>query len=71
MADWGPVIVGTVLFILLQPGLLFQMPASGNQCIAFATFKSSKVSAVVHTILYFAFICIFLLAIGIHAYFGS
>ncbi|CDY11730.1 BnaC06g13380D [Brassica napus] len=26
-ADWGPVIVAVALFILLSPGLLFQLPA--------------------------------------------
>ncbi|KAK8653224.1 hypothetical protein V6N13_127234 [Hibiscus sabdariffa] len=26
-ADWGPVIVSVVLFILLSPGLLFQLPS--------------------------------------------
>ncbi|KAH7852478.1 hypothetical protein Vadar_025254 [Vaccinium darrowii] len=26
-ADWGPVVVAVVLFILLSPGLLFQFPA--------------------------------------------
>ncbi|XVE84170.1 hypothetical protein DITRI_Ditri16bG0148300 [Diplodiscus trichospermus] len=37
-ADWGPVIIAVVLFILLSPGLLFQLPARtrviefGNLC---------------------------------------
>ncbi|KAA0056546.1 hypothetical protein E5676_scaffold1154G00140 [Cucumis melo var. makuwa] len=26
-ADWGPVVVAVALFILLSPGLLFQLPA--------------------------------------------
>ena len=25
--DWGPVVIGAVLFVLLTPGLLFQIPA--------------------------------------------
>ncbi|MFQ6648833.1 hypothetical protein Gotur_021020, partial [Gossypium turneri] len=26
MSDWGPVFVALVLFVLLTPGLLFQVP---------------------------------------------
>ena len=26
MADWAPVLVGVVLFVLLSPGLLFSLP---------------------------------------------
>lgn len=26
MADWGPVVIAVVLFVLLTPGLLFQLP---------------------------------------------
>ncbi|KAJ6424118.1 hypothetical protein OIU84_024987 [Salix udensis] len=31
MADWGPVLIGVVLFVLLQPGLLFQLPGSNRR----------------------------------------
>ncbi|XVF57766.1 hypothetical protein PTKIN_Ptkin07bG0008600 [Pterospermum kingtungense] len=37
-ADWGPIIIAVVLFILLSPGLLFQLPSRtrviefGNMC---------------------------------------
>ncbi|KAJ0433236.1 hypothetical protein HanIR_Chr17g0867991 [Helianthus annuus] len=27
MGDWAPVIIGVLLFVLLTPGLLFQLPA--------------------------------------------
>jgi Protein of unknown function (DUF3339) len=30
MADWGPVVIAVVLFVLLSPGLLFQMPGRGR-----------------------------------------
>ncbi|KAF8051247.1 hypothetical protein N665_1760s0002, partial [Sinapis alba] len=29
-ADWGPVVVAVILFVLLTPGLLFQIPARGR-----------------------------------------
>ncbi|PQQ19255.1 uncharacterized protein Pyn_31878 [Prunus yedoensis var. nudiflora] len=30
MADWGPVVIAVVLFVLLSPGLLFQLPGRGR-----------------------------------------
>ncbi|CAK9149898.1 unnamed protein product [Ilex paraguariensis] len=65
MSDWGPVFVAVVLFILLTPGLLIQVPGP-NRCIEFGNFQTSGMSILVHSILYFALICIFLLAVGIH-----
>ncbi|KAI3457825.1 hypothetical protein Pfo_014488, partial [Paulownia fortunei] len=63
MSDWGPVFIAVVLFVLLTPGLLIQVPGH-NRFIEFGNFQTSGVSVLVHAILYFALICIFLLAIG-------
>ncbi|KAK3035889.1 hypothetical protein RJ639_033026 [Escallonia herrerae] len=30
MADWGPVVIAVVLFVLLTPGLLCQIPGKGR-----------------------------------------
>ncbi|KAG5021754.1 hypothetical protein JHK85_018096 [Glycine max] len=65
MADWGPVFVSVVLFILLTPGLLIQIPGKGKM-VEFGNFQTSGVSILVHSILYFALVCIFLMAIGVH-----
>ncbi|MBA0848000.1 hypothetical protein Goshw_026606 [Gossypium schwendimanii] len=65
MSDWGPVFVAVVLFILLTPGLLIQVPGK-SRAIEFGNFQTSGVSILVHSIIYFALICILLLAIGIH-----
>ncbi|XP_030945324.1 uncharacterized protein LOC115969839 [Quercus lobata] len=70
MSDWGPVFVAVVLFILLTPGLLVQIPGKGR-FIEFGNFQTSGASILVHSIIYFALMCIFLLAIGIHMYIGS
>ncbi|OIT22743.1 PREDICTED: uncharacterized protein LOC109217200 [Nicotiana attenuata] len=70
MSDWGPVFVAVVLFVLLTPGLLIQVPGR-NRVVEFSNFQTSGVSILVHSIVYFALICIFLLAIGIHLYTGS
>ncbi|KAJ0112876.1 hypothetical protein Patl1_03051 [Pistacia atlantica] len=69
MADWGPVVIATVLFVLLTPGLLFQLPGKGR-IVEFANMQTSGPSIFVHTILYFALITIFLIAIGVHIYTG-
>ncbi|CAN4082281.1 unnamed protein product [Withania somnifera] len=69
MSDWGPVFVAVVLFVLLTPGLLVQVPGR-NRFVEFSNFHTSGVSILVHSLLYFALICIFLLAIGIHLYTG-
>ncbi|KAJ6866527.1 hypothetical protein NC652_037927 [Populus alba x Populus x berolinensis] len=49
----------------LGAGLLIQMPGH-QRYIEFGNFKTSGVSILVHSILYFALICIFLLAVGVH-----
>ncbi|XP_047952572.1 uncharacterized protein LOC125198208 [Salvia hispanica] len=67
MSDWGPVFVAVVLFVLLSPGLLIQVPGR-NRFVEFGNFQTSGVSILVHALIYFALICIFLLAIGIHVY---
>ncbi|KAF6161501.1 hypothetical protein GIB67_009380 [Kingdonia uniflora] len=65
MADWGPVIIAVVLFVLLTPGLLFQIPGR-NRVIEFGNMHTSGAAILVHAILYFGLITIFLIAIGVH-----
>ncbi|KAL1366693.1 hypothetical protein AAHE18_03G377600 [Arachis hypogaea] len=65
MADWGPVFVSLVLFILLTPGLLFQLPGRAR-CVEFGTFQTSGAAIIIHTLIYFGLICVFLLAIKVH-----
>ncbi|KAK9669899.1 hypothetical protein RND81_13G162300 [Saponaria officinalis] len=67
MADWGPVIMTLVLFILLTPGLLFQVPGK-NRVIEFGNMQTSGMSILVHTVIYFCLITIFLIAVGVHIY---
>ncbi|XP_059624540.1 uncharacterized protein LOC132267392 [Cornus florida] len=63
--DWGPVVVSVVLFILLSPGLLFQIPAR-TRVIEFGSMSTSGIAILVHAILYFCIITILLIAVGIH-----
>ncbi|KAK8686326.1 hypothetical protein V6N13_125351 [Hibiscus sabdariffa] len=67
MADWGPVLVATVLFVMLSPGLLFQIPGK-SKVVEFGSMQTTGASILVHAIIYFALITIFCLAIGVHVY---
>lgn len=69
MSDWGPVFVAVILFVLLTPGLLFQIPAKGR-LVEFGNLQTSGASIFVHSILYFGLIAIFDLAVGVHVYIG-
>ncbi|KAK6928545.1 Protein of unknown function DUF3339 [Dillenia turbinata] len=64
-ADWGPVVVSVVLFILLSPGLLFQLPARAR-VVEFGNMCTSGIAILVHAIIYFCILTILLIAIGIH-----
>ncbi|XP_074330788.1 uncharacterized protein LOC141668015 [Apium graveolens] len=65
MADWGQVLVAVVLFVVLSPGLLFQLPGS-HGCVEFGNFRTSGVSIMVHALIYFALACLFIIAIKLH-----
>ncbi|CAN1794505.1 hypothetical protein LINPERHAP1_LOCUS20322 [Linum perenne] len=65
MADWGPVVIAVVLFVVLSPGLLFQIPGR-DRVVEFGKMHTSGMSILVHTIIYFGLITIFLIAIGVH-----
>ncbi|XP_048318308.1 uncharacterized protein LOC125418584 [Ziziphus jujuba] len=67
MSDWGPIFVSVILFVLLSPGLLFQLPGQ-HRCVEFGNFKTSGASIMIHSLLYFALVCVFLLAIKVHLY---
>ncbi|KAG1363496.1 hypothetical protein COCNU_11G003230 [Cocos nucifera] len=69
MADWGPVFVAVVLFVLLSPGLIVQIPGR-NRVVEFGNLQTSGAAILVHSIIYFGLVAIFLLAIGVHMYIG-
>ncbi|KAK8959640.1 hypothetical protein KSP40_PGU001578 [Platanthera guangdongensis] len=69
MADWGAVFMAMMLFVLLTPGLIVQIPGQ-SRLAKFANMQTDDISIFVHSIIYFAFISILLLAIGIHVYAG-
>ncbi|XP_043805702.1 uncharacterized protein LOC122721579 [Manihot esculenta] len=68
MADWGPVVIAVVLFVVLSPELLFQLPGRGR-IVVFGNMKTSaNISILLHTIIFFALITIFLIPVGIYSY---
>ncbi|KAK9064715.1 hypothetical protein SSX86_016103 [Deinandra increscens subsp. villosa] len=69
MADWGPVLIGVVLFVLLQPGLLFQLPGNGRQ-VEFGSMKTNGKAIAVHTLIFFTVYSILILAVHVHIYTG-
>ncbi|EEF50886.1 conserved hypothetical protein [Ricinus communis] len=46
-ADWGPVVVAVALFILLSPGLLFQLPAR-TRVVEFGNMNTSGIAILIH-----------------------
>ncbi|KAF1870292.1 hypothetical protein Lal_00003498, partial [Lupinus albus] len=68
-SDWGPVVVSVVLFVLLTPGLLFQVPGR-SRCVEFGNFETSAAAILIHSLLYFGLVCVFLIAVRVHFYTG-
>ncbi|OVA17474.1 Protein of unknown function DUF3339 [Macleaya cordata] len=69
MADWAPVLIGVVLFVLLSPGLLFQLPGHTSH-VEFGGFKTNGKAIVIHTLIFFAVFTILILAAHVHIYTG-
>ncbi|KAK4375816.1 hypothetical protein RND71_006493 [Anisodus tanguticus] len=69
MLDWAPIIIGYILFVLLSPGLIFQLP--GNQRhVEFNSFNTNGKAILLHTLLFFVFFTILILAFRIRILFG-
>ncbi|KAI3813081.1 hypothetical protein L1987_17797 [Smallanthus sonchifolius] len=63
--DLGPSVVAVAMFILLSPGLLFQMPAR-TRLMEFGNMYTSAISILIHAVLYFCIYTILVVTIGIH-----
>lgn len=61
--------MAVILFVLLSPGLLFQLPGH-HRVVEFGNFHTSGAAIMVHAVLYFALIAVFLLAVKVHLYLG-
>ncbi|XP_042506419.1 uncharacterized protein LOC122082739 [Macadamia integrifolia] len=67
--DWAPAVVAVGLFILLSPGLLFQLPARAR-VVEFGNMYTSGISILVHAIIYFCIYTILIIAFHIHIFSG-
>ncbi|KAF3323639.1 uncharacterized protein LOC144552167 [Carex rostrata] len=65
MADWAPVVVGVVLFVLLSPGLLFELPGT-HRPMDFGSFRTNGKAIFIHTLIFFAAFTIIILALHLH-----
>lgn len=65
----GPVVIAVVLFVLLSPGSLFQFPGR-RRVVEFGNMQTSGIAILVHTIIFFGLITIFLVVIGVNIYTG-
>ncbi|CAF1784855.1 unnamed protein product [Brassica oleracea var. botrytis] len=65
--NWGPVLMSVILFIILTPGVLFQLPGK-TKAVEFGGFQTSGAAIVIHTLIFFACITVSLIALHIHIY---
>ncbi|KAG7029100.1 hypothetical protein SDJN02_10284 [Cucurbita argyrosperma subsp. argyrosperma] len=56
-----------ILFILLSPGLLFQVHGA-DKFIQFGNFETSATSIFLHSLIFFALFCLFTLVLHLHIY---
>ncbi|GJN06107.1 hypothetical protein PR202_gb26748 [Eleusine coracana subsp. coracana] len=70
MADWGPVLIAVLFFIVLTPGLLIQIPGNNGRFAELHSMRTSGAAIFVHTLLFFGFCAIFMIAVGVHIYSG-
>jgi hypothetical protein len=69
MMDWAPVVVGVALFVLLSPGLLFELPGT-HRLVDFGSLRVTGISATVHTLLFFVIFAVIFIACDVHIYTG-
>lgn len=71
MGPWnlGPIVIAVVLFVLLTPGLVFQIPGKGR-VVEFRNMKTSGISILVHTIIFSGLMTTFLIVVPIQIIFG-
>lgn len=69
MIDWAPIVIGYLLFVLLSPGVLFQIPGNTRH-IEYGSFGTNGKAVIVHTIIFFAVFTILIMAVRIRIYMG-
>ncbi|KAM0870078.1 hypothetical protein ACQ4PT_023333 [Festuca glaucescens] len=70
MIDWAPVVVGVVLFVLLSPGLLLELPGT-HGCVDFCSLRTTGKSISVHTLVFFTLFAVITLGFKPRIYTGA
>ncbi|KAL6652763.1 hypothetical protein ACP70R_011688 [Stipagrostis hirtigluma subsp. patula] len=70
MLDWAPVVVGVALFVVLSPGLLFELPGT-HRWVDFGSLRITGKSATVHTLIFSALFAVIIVACDVHIYSGA
>ncbi|BBN11784.1 hypothetical protein MPTK1_5g14720 [Marchantia polymorpha subsp. ruderalis] len=65
MVDLASLIIAVILFIVLSPGLLFQIPGE-DRPLEFGTHNTSLPSVLVHAALFLVFFYLLQLGFGVH-----
>ncbi|PIN15112.1 hypothetical protein CDL12_12248 [Handroanthus impetiginosus] len=69
MLDWAPVVIGLLLFVLLSPEVLFQIPGNARH-IEFGSFATNGKAVIIHTLLFFGAFTILIMAVRVRIYTG-
>jgi hypothetical protein len=64
--DWGPVLIAVLFFVVVTPGLLCQIPGNNGRVAEFHSMRTSYAAIFVHTVIFFGFCAIFMIAVGVH-----
>ena len=67
MQDWAGVFIPLVLFILLSPGLLFQLPAR-TRVVELGNMATSVVAILVHSAILFCILIFVVHIMDVHVY---
>ncbi|CAI0548116.1 unnamed protein product [Linum tenue] len=67
MSDWAPILLGVLLFIVLSPGLVFQIPGNTKH-FEFGSLRTNGKAVIVHTLLFFTVFTILILALHVRIY---
>ncbi|GLT57150.1 hypothetical protein SLA2020_301390 [Shorea laevis] len=67
MRDWAAPLIAAALFAFLSPGLLVQLPGRDGP-VRFMNMQTSVASVLVHAVLYFLLLVLFLVVLHIHVY---
>ncbi|GKV40608.1 hypothetical protein SLEP1_g48228 [Rubroshorea leprosula] len=68
MRDWAAPLVAAALFAFLSPGVLVQLPGKDRPVGGFMNMQTSVASILVHAVLYFLLLVLFLVVLHIHIY---